>query len=48
MAGSMAAGRQAGMGLEKELRVLHLASQAAEWDFVLHWAEFETSKPLSQ
>jgi hypothetical protein len=35
------------MVLEKELRVLHLNPQAAEGDFVSHWAELEHRIPQS-
>jgi hypothetical protein len=38
MAGNMVDCKQAGMVLEKELRVLHLHLQAAEGDCVSHWA----------
>ena len=45
MAGSMAAGRQADMVLEKELRVLHLDWQAAGRETPDLARAFETSKP---
>jgi hypothetical protein len=38
---------QAGMVLEQEFRVLPLNPQAAEGDYVPHWAELEHRRPQS-
>jgi hypothetical protein len=38
---------QAGMMLEKELRVLHLDLQTAEGDYLSHWEWLEHRRPQS-